>query len=254
VTALSSIPAKAESAGSGASCFPGAVVGLDPHGDNNLSVRRAPNGPSGLASEKDELFTGDTVSVCDRVGNWLFVTYNRDGRRFSGWVFSRYIAPTQSYAAPPPAPTYAPSAPAYVPPVYAPPAPSYAPPRPTNYLQLTDRGDGLYASIMIGNIPTTVLIDTGSTHLAITESLADRLLQSGQAMPGPGAIVTLADGSSSAQRTIYIQNVTVAGRVLHGLRAGVGRDVSPLLLGLSVLSSASTKVGIDFETKRLVFE
>jgi hypothetical protein len=71
--------------------FTGYVVGLDPHGDNFLSVRRRPNGPSGGAFEVDQLFTSDEVCVSQASGRWLFVKYQRSGRMFSGWVFDRYI-------------------------------------------------------------------------------------------------------------------------------------------------------------------
>jgi len=71
--------------------FTGRVTGLDPYGDNNLSVRQRPYGPSGQAYEKDELFTEDQVCVTQTAGRWLFVRYSRGGRMFSGWVYDRYI-------------------------------------------------------------------------------------------------------------------------------------------------------------------
>jgi gag-polyprotein putative aspartyl protease len=235
-------PALAESGGG---CWLGAVVGLDPNGDNFLSVRRAPNGAAGLASEKDRLHKGDTADVCQQVGRWLYVTYKRGGGRFDGWVFSRYIAPAPQ--------TYAP-APAYVPSVYVAPAPAYVPPSLPPYLQLIDGGNTLYAPIMLGDIPINAMVDTGATHLSITESLADQLLQTGQAAPGPDATVAIADGSESIERTVIIYRVTVAGRVIHNVRAGAASNGSPLLLGLSVLSSASARVILDIADKRLVFE
>jgi hypothetical protein len=77
----------------GAACqWVGRVVGLDPYGDNNLSVRTGPYGPRGLANEIDELFTGDNVCVWFHDGAWLHISYERDGRMFTGWVHSRYVA------------------------------------------------------------------------------------------------------------------------------------------------------------------
>jgi hypothetical protein len=66
--------------------------------------------------------------------------------------------------------------------------------------------------------------------------------------------VTIADGSESIERTVIIYRVTVAGRVIHNVRAGAAPNGSPLLLGLSVLSSASARVILDIADKRLVFE
>jgi hypothetical protein len=71
--------------------FIGRVSGLDPHGDNNLSVRYRPYGQSGPAFEKDQLFTDDKVCVRSIAGKWLNVSYERNGRAFSGWVHSHYI-------------------------------------------------------------------------------------------------------------------------------------------------------------------
>ena len=71
--------------------FIGRVFGLDPRGDYNLSVRYRPYGPSGPAFEKDQLFTDEKVCVRSIVGKWLGVSYERNGRAYSGWVHSNYI-------------------------------------------------------------------------------------------------------------------------------------------------------------------
>jgi hypothetical protein len=70
----------------------GRVVGLDPQGDNFLSVRKRPHGSSGSAYEVDQLFTNDRVCIVGSDGRWLNVRYERKGRMFSGWVYDRYIA------------------------------------------------------------------------------------------------------------------------------------------------------------------
>ncbi|MGP0060809.1 MAG: hypothetical protein ACLPID_16140 [Beijerinckiaceae bacterium] len=80
-----------EPEGSSGCLYTGRVFGLDPYGDNFLSVRRRPNGPSGAAYEVDQLFTNDQVCVAQTAGRWLFVKYQRAGRMFSGWVFDKYI-------------------------------------------------------------------------------------------------------------------------------------------------------------------
>ena len=58
----------------------GRVVGLDPQGDNFLSVRRRPHGPSGPAYEVDQLFTNNRVCIVGSDGKWLNVRYERRGR------------------------------------------------------------------------------------------------------------------------------------------------------------------------------
>lgn len=85
----------------------GVVTGLNPHGDNYLSVL---GGPSGEYREKDRLGTDDEVWICGQVGKWMAIIYPRNTdfyncgvnvavrrtQRYSGpcaqgWVHERYI-------------------------------------------------------------------------------------------------------------------------------------------------------------------
>jgi Caspase domain/Bacterial SH3 domain len=63
----------------------GKVRGLDPNGDNFLSVR---TGPGSSYDEIDRIYNGNGVSICSQQGKWLRVKY-ANGR---GWVFGKYIA------------------------------------------------------------------------------------------------------------------------------------------------------------------
>ena len=88
----------------------GTVGGLDPRGDNFLSVRSGPGGKG--YGEIDRLHTGDKVIICEERGPWLAVVYfgqpvrdlsdtcdviiNRPRQPYrgpcrSGWVHSRYV-------------------------------------------------------------------------------------------------------------------------------------------------------------------
>ena len=87
----------------------GRVVGLNPRGQNYLSVRAAPRTS---AAERDRLRFGQNLHICDRSadGRWLGVVYTRNPRQNcnvatpvssprpypgpcrSGWVSSRYVA------------------------------------------------------------------------------------------------------------------------------------------------------------------
>lgn len=81
----------------------GRIRGLDPNGDNFLSVRA---GPNSHAREIDRLNEGDEVYVCDGRGRWLGVVYGRGncgvttsiaqrqpyrGGCRSGWVFEDFV-------------------------------------------------------------------------------------------------------------------------------------------------------------------
>jgi hypothetical protein len=63
----------------------GRVRGLDPNGDNFLSVR---TGPGTGFQELDRIFNGNVVSICARQGKWFRVKYGGG----AGWVYGRYIA------------------------------------------------------------------------------------------------------------------------------------------------------------------
>ena len=54
----------------------GQVIGLDPAGDDFLSVRA---GPGSQTSELDRLGPGRLLTVCDERGNWLGVVYPPQG-------------------------------------------------------------------------------------------------------------------------------------------------------------------------------
>jgi hypothetical protein len=87
----------------------GQVTGLNPHGDNFLTVRAEPNAS---ARSKDRLGPGRWIWLCDEAGEWLGVVYSADpkekpgdcgvgtpadrvrpydGPCRSGWVHSRYV-------------------------------------------------------------------------------------------------------------------------------------------------------------------
>ena len=68
-----------------ACCRFGKVRGLDPNGDNFLSVR---TGPGTSYDEIDRIYNGDGVSICTQQGKWLRVKYG-NGR---GWVYGKYVA------------------------------------------------------------------------------------------------------------------------------------------------------------------
>jgi hypothetical protein len=62
----------------------GKVRGLDPNGDNFLSVR---TGPGTSYEEVDRIYNGNGVAICSQQGKWLRVKYG-GGR---GWVYGKYV-------------------------------------------------------------------------------------------------------------------------------------------------------------------
>lgn len=84
----------------------GAVTGLDPQGDNTLTVR---NGPGTRYAAIDFLPPDRKVWICDQTGEWFAVVYAADGQTecnvsspqaeravydgpcSAGWVSGRYV-------------------------------------------------------------------------------------------------------------------------------------------------------------------
>lgn len=91
-------------------CFGnGVVTGLDPKGDNFLSVRSGPGGKP--YREVDRLHTNDEVIICDQRGPWMAVVYGRNdcwkitmsplarrqpypGPCRAGWIHKNYVRVT----------------------------------------------------------------------------------------------------------------------------------------------------------------
>lgn len=86
----------------------GNVVGLDPQGDDFLSVRSGPGGHE--FREMDRIHSGQRIKICDMSGSWFAVVYDPDqdtnacdvdrpwtvrqaysGPCRQGWVYSRYV-------------------------------------------------------------------------------------------------------------------------------------------------------------------
>ena len=86
----------------------GNVVGLDPQGDDFLSVRSGPGGRD--FRELDRIHSGQRLKICDMDGPWFAVVYDPGGdtdtcdvdrpwavrqayagRCRQGWVYSRYV-------------------------------------------------------------------------------------------------------------------------------------------------------------------
>lgn len=63
----------------------GVVSGLNPSGDNFLSLR---SGPGSRNPEITRLYTGDRLTIHGRDGNWLQVS---TGNGASGWAYGKYV-------------------------------------------------------------------------------------------------------------------------------------------------------------------
>jgi clan AA aspartic protease (TIGR02281 family) len=121
--------------------------------------------------------------------------------------------------------------------------PTYTAPVSTNSVPLTIEHNSAYASVMLGSQQVTMLIDTGATGATVTESIANKLVNSSQASElSGGGTSTLADGTVHDVRLISINTVIIGGHEVHNVHAGVSPNNADMLLGMSVLRQIFTKI------------
>ena len=135
---------------------------------------------------------------------------------------------------------------------FAKPAPAVA--SIARVLPLTFDRDRATAAILVGSTPVTMLVDTGANEMSVTETVANTLIANHEAVEDRPSHITFADGSTKEERTIKIDTVTVAGRELHGVYAGVTPNTASMLLSLDVLNQIGGKFSIDRAKSEMVFE
>lgn len=151
---------------------------------------------------------------------------------------------------------YAPAAPQPAP--YVAPQPAYSPP-PVVQASASDRvpvviaNSSAYATITLGSLGVTALIDTGTSSMAVPQNIADRLIANGEATEGEQGQSTYADGSTHTNRTIIIHSLTLGSHVVNNVYAGVSPNNGETLLGFAVLDRISNKAAINFANSTLDF-
>jgi hypothetical protein len=75
----------------------GEITGLNPDGDNFLSVRAAPDVD---AEELDTLTSGTGVSMCETADGWIGIVYDTSGASGTGCGVSSPVADVRDYSGP----------------------------------------------------------------------------------------------------------------------------------------------------------
>ena len=106
--------------------------------------------------------------------------------------------------------------------------------------------------VTVGSYPVEAMVDTGcSWPMSVPKAYADALIRVGLAINAGSTPSTLADGSTHDIGVIMIKAITVDGRTLHDVEAGVSpSDTAPILLGLGALNRLGP---YSIEEGRLVF-
>ena len=166
--------------------------------------------------------------------------------------------PPPPVAAPPPAPvttaaiTSPPPTPVTTPAITAPPALNAT---AVNSVPIySDRGGrGVRVDVKVGGVFVRMLIDTGSTDIVISNSLASTLVSAGDAEWLPDGAVTLADGTKTKSRNVKIHQVSIGEHTLIDVEASVNpSDAGDMLLGFPILNLFG-KFTIDTNANQLTF-
>jgi hypothetical protein len=137
-------------------------------------------------------------------------------------------------------------------------APAVAPAAPAvtaalSSAPLTFDNGGAKVAVSLGTMPVTVIIDTGSQTLTVTETVANWLIGNGQATNAPNEKYTLANGEMKEFKSVEINTLNLAGHELHKVHANIVPDGTNMLLGLPILAGLSPKVSFDFPNAKLMF-
>jgi len=111
---------------------------------------------------------------------------------------------------------------------------------------------GKAVDITLGDKMTlSMIIDTGSDIVGVTESIADQLILNNEAVELEKVDTTLANGLTQTERMVNINKLTIGGHTLYNIPATVGSNVSLPLLGIDVLNRFG-KFSIDTVNNQLI--
>jgi hypothetical protein len=113
-------------------------------------------------------------------------------------------------------------------------------------------GSAFKVAVSLGSYQAKMLIDTGANSMSVVKSLSDELWRRGDADLGPQERVIVADGRTTTEDTIIIHTVTVGGRTLHNMEAGIVADGAMMLMPFPVLNQMGSFT-IDTAHGKLIF-
>jgi hypothetical protein len=171
-----------------------------------------------------------------------------DVRKASGVCFADHSmdTPAPTYVAPAPTPQYvapAPQTPYIAPPQHA--------DRTAVPLTTPDNWFSQFTTISVNNKWIKVQVDTGAYGMTMTQSLADAMVNNGDATRGEDSQVKGYDGVSQNVHHITIHTLTFGGRDIADVDAVVVPDSGNPLLGMDVLRRFG-KSTIDTAASQLI--
>jgi hypothetical protein len=113
-------------------------------------------------------------------------------------------------------------------------------------------GSAYKVAVDLGTFTAKMLIDTGANGMSVEKGLADALIAKGEAHAIEPGEVQLADGQTVTEERIVIDTLSVGGRTLNNVPAGIVPDGGMMLLPFPVLNQLGSFT-IDTIDNRLVF-
>jgi predicted aspartyl protease len=118
-------------------------------------------------------------------------------------------------------------------------------------ITLEDRG--VILNVGLGTETVSMVLDTGANTSAITETVANNLVNKGPAHWRNSKTYVLADRSETSARSIDIDVIRIGNHIIRNANAGVVADGSHVLLGFPAINQIGPFT-INTRTRELVFE
>ena len=153
------------------------------------------------------------------------------------WVVARFVgkATTDSKAKPAPAP-----------------APARALAVSDDSVSIETSNGSPFAMVKLGVQVIRMMVDTGSNTMSVPRTVANALVENGDAVRGGSYRLKLANGAIVRENGIIIHKVTVGSHVVRNVAAAVAPDGAWALLPLTVLNRIG-KFTIDYANNKLSF-
>jgi clan AA aspartic protease (TIGR02281 family) len=117
---------------------------------------------------------------------------------------------------------------------------------------IPDGVGGHKIDVILGtNTPVTMVLDTGATMVSLPQNIADQLVNIGEATVVGTLPFTIANGTTSTQNVIDVGKLTIGGKTIYHVQAGVGGEGSSILFGTNVLNRFG-KFTIDVRNHQLI--
>jgi gag-polyprotein putative aspartyl protease len=131
-------------------------------------------------------------------------------------------------------------------------APTPAPAATDDSVSIETSNGSTFAMVKLGVQVIRMMVDTGASVMSVPRTVANALVENGDAVRGGGYRLKQANGAIIRENGIIIHKVTVGSHVVRDVGAAVAPDNAYALLPLTVLNRIG-KFTIDYANNKLSF-